>query len=57
MTFSTFPSAASLSISAPQPPDPLQLSRDAQAIIGEEQRAAEVLRDLVSTYGSGEADR
>jgi DNA processing protein len=41
-------------IRAPQPPDPLQLSRDAQAIIGEERIPAEVLSDLVATYGPDE---
>jgi DNA processing protein len=44
-------------IRAPQPPDPLQLSREAQAMIGAERVPADVLRDLVSTYGSQEADR
>jgi DNA processing protein len=41
-------------VNAPQPPDPLQLSRDAQAIIGEDRVPAEVLSDLVATYGPGE---
>jgi DNA processing protein len=44
-------------IRAPQRSDPLQLSRDAQAIIGEDRVPTDVLRDLVSTYGSREADR
>lgn len=44
-------------VRAPQPPDPLQLSRDAQAIIGEDRVPTDVLRDLVSTYRSREADR
>jgi DNA processing protein len=44
-------------VSASQSPDPLRLSRDAQAIIGEERVPAEVLHDLVSTYGSREAGR
>jgi DNA processing protein len=38
-------------IRAPQPPDPLQLSRDAQAVIGEERVPTEVLEDLLATYG------
>jgi DNA processing protein len=37
--------------------DPFQLSRDAQAIIAEDRIPSDVLRDLVSTYGSQEADR
>jgi DNA processing protein len=44
-------------VSAPQPPDPLRLSRDAHAIIGEDRVPTNVLRDLVSTYGSREANR
>jgi DNA processing protein len=44
-------------IRAIQPPDPLQLNRDAQAIIGEDRVPTDVLRDLVSAYGSREAGR
>jgi DNA processing protein len=44
-------------VSAPQPPDPLRLSHDAQAIIGEDRVPTDVLRELVSTYGSREAGR
>jgi DNA processing protein len=43
-------------IRALQPPDPL-LSRDAQAMIGEDRVPTNVLRDLVSTYGNREANR
>jgi len=42
-------------ISAPQPLDPLQVRRDARAIIGEDRVPTDVLHDLVTTYG--EADR
>jgi DNA processing protein len=42
---------------APQSPDPLQLSSDAQAIIGEDRVPSDVLHDLVSTYRSREVDR
>jgi len=44
-------------IRAPQPSDPLQLSRDAQVIIGEDRVPTDVLRDLVSTYGNREANQ
>jgi len=38
-------------LSVQKPPDPFKLSRDAQAIIGEECIPYEVLSELVSTYG------
>jgi DNA processing protein len=51
------PLGAGLVLSTTQPPDPLQIRRDAETIIGEDRVPTEVLRDLLSTYGSWEADR
>jgi DNA processing protein len=51
------PLRAEPALSAEEAPDPLQLSREAQAIIGEERVPFEVLSELVSTYGpAGEGE-
>jgi DNA processing protein len=53
----SFPLRSEPVVSVPQPPDPLRLSHEAQAIIGEERVPAEVLSELVSTYGPEEEGR